>query len=258
MRADLLKKGRDYLAQEERDIDYTTGASASTRMLFQRSSNPKEAALVLDKLYGAKNYGQDRFGQWWVKEGDKRVAVLPKGLAGGFKNMLSGLASSPGATAGGIAGGLAGEVLFPAGGGIPGAMAGAAAGRGLDELMKWASGMFAKKPSEVVGSMATEGAIAGLFQGAGPLARKAGQTVRGALQDFAGVTPTSSMMARDLSAGGAKPPIGSFGPRRRRVPSWLCCPRNGPCWARASTWRRERRRSSCRSRFIPRRARAAR
>ena len=65
-------------AQKEADIDYKAGASFGTRVMVQRADNPKEAALALDKVYGTGNYGQDRFGQWWVKEGDRIVISVRK------------------------------------------------------------------------------------------------------------------------------------------------------------------------------------
>src|SRR5712671_898651 len=232
----LLDRGRQLIQKEEADIDYSTGAPFSVRAQLQGAQNPTEAYKTLERTYGRGNFGQDRFDQWWVRQDvpsskagsleqiaarhhgmplettSRRVAVLPKGLSGGLRNFFSGIVASPFATAGATLGAVGGEVVFPAGGGIPGAMAGAAAGKGLDQLTKWAMGTFAQKPAEVVGSMATEGSIAGVLQGAGPAVRTLKAPLQRALQRFSGVTPSSSMMARDLSAGGAVPPIGSYAP----------------------------------------------
>jgi hypothetical protein len=190
----------------------------------------------MERLYPGKgNTGQDRFGQWWVKEDGKRVAVLPKGLLGAFKNIVSGGTSAPFTTAGGILGGAAGGVMGAAAGGvgaipggIMGATVGAAAGKGLDDLGKWVMGVFAQKPSEVVVGMATEGALAGAFQGAAPVARAIGQPIKRGIQSFMGTRSEGALtsgakLGREL--GGerktaptmsqptkAVPPIGSYAP----------------------------------------------
>lgn len=210
--APLVKRGQDLLSQREADIDYTSGAPVPTRMMLQRASNPDEAKLVLERSYGPGNYGQDRFGQWWIRQNDKRISVLPKGVSGALQNVGTGMLSTPTATAGAVAGGVLGEIAFPAGGGIPGAMAGAALGTGIDDLVKWAQGVFAQKPKEVVQSMAGEAALAGLFQGAGPLVQRAGQGVRSFAQRFTGTTPATRQLGTELSASGAPPPVGSYAP----------------------------------------------
>ena len=113
----LLERGRSILAQEESDIDYKTGAPYIARTRLQGARNPAEVQKEMERLYPGKgNTGQDRFGQWWVKEDGKRVAVLPKGLLGAFKNIVSGATSAPFTTAGGI--------LGAAGGGVAGARRG--------------------------------------------------------------------------------------------------------------------------------------
>ena len=213
----LVQHGMESLRQREQDIDYDSGAPISTRVMVQRADNPNEAKKVLEKSYGQGNFGQDRFGQWWVKQGDKRVSVLPKGISGSFKNFGTGMLASATPTMGALAGGAIGEAVFPAGGGIPGAAIGAMAGKGLDDLMKWAQGVFSQTAPEVVSSMSTEGTLAAGFQGAGPLMKQAGQGIRSGLQSFVGTTPTTRTLATELSGSGAKPPVGSFAPAATSV-----------------------------------------
>jgi hypothetical protein len=213
--ASLLSKGKEILTQRDEGIDYDTGAPIGTRVELQRASNPEEAKKVLEKSYGQDKYGQDRFGQYWVQQGDKRVSVLPKGISGGIKNVGTGMLASTYPMAGAVAGGVLGEIAMPAGGGIPGAMIGAAVGKGVEDMVKWAQGVFAQSTKETVTGMSNEAAIAGVFQGAGPLLRGTGQAAKGALQKVMGVTPATRQMAQDVSersGGAAKPPISSFAP----------------------------------------------
>jgi hypothetical protein len=213
----LKNKGMDYLREQEKDIDYTTGAPFIVRTQVQGADNAAEAYKVLSHFYGEKSYGkgfgQDRFGQWWVKQDGKRVAVLPHGLLGAFQNILSGAGSSPWTTAGGIAGGIGGELLFPAGGGVPGMAIGAAIGRGLDDLQHYALSIFDKTPDRVAGTMFREGAIAGAFGTAGPALRYLGRPIKRGIQQFLG-TRDGSML--DAMRGGTRPVEGRPGIREPR------------------------------------------
>lgn len=213
----LKKRGQELLAQRQSDIDYQTGAPVPVRVGLQRASNPQEADLFLKKFYGPGKYGQDQSGQWWVEQNGKKTSVLPGGLSGGLKNIGTGMLSSGWPMAGAIGGGIVGEMIMPAGGGIPGAMGGAALGKGIDDLIKWTQGIFSQTPTETVSGMANEGAVAGVFQGAGPVLRQTGQALKGGLQKFVGVTPTTRAMAQDVSAGGARPPVGSFAPEATSI-----------------------------------------
>src|SRR5215467_2517776 len=255
----LTLRGRELAAQADADIDYETGAPINIRAQVQSADNPNEVYKALERRYGRGNFGQDRFGQWWVNEevgvptrtapssgspgfdpeaiggampGEtkvekRRVAVLPKGLAGGLKNFLSGKISSPGAMAGAAGGAVAGETFFPPGGAIPGAAIGGALGKGYDLGVKWMQGILDRSPSQAAASMMHEGAVSGAFQGAGPLLKAVKRPIQTALQTKlfgtaekvqlpptrgpggsvvprTGVRPTASAtMGRDLGQGGA-------------------------------------------------------
>lgn len=211
MAQQLLRKGQDILVKQDEDIDYKTGAPTVVRSELQGAANANESYKVLDRLYGKNNFGQDRFGQWWVKQDGKRIAVLPHGLSGAFKNMLSSLQANPwttgGAMLGSALGGTAGSVVPFAGttaGIVTGGMIGAAVGRGLDDLQHWVMGTFAKKPTEVAGSMMQEAAIAGGFQMAGPALRATGRGVKRGIQSFLGTRETVKDFTR--GPGGALVP----------------------------------------------------
>lgn len=264
----LTLRGRELAAQADADIDYETGAPINIRAQVQSADNPNEVYKALERRYGRGNFGQDRFGQWWVNEevgvptrtapssgspgfdpeaiggampGEtkvekRRVAVLPKGLAGGLKNFLSGMISSPGAMAGAAGGAVAGETFFPPGGAIPGAAIGGALGKGYDLGVKWMQGILDRSPSQAAASMMHEGAVSGAFQGAGPLLKAVKRPIQTALQTKlfgtaekvqlpptrgpggsvvprTGVRPTASAtMGRDLGQGGAVPPVGVYAP----------------------------------------------
>jgi hypothetical protein len=212
----MTKLGKEQFTQQEEGIDYKSGGKIASRLDLQRASNPDEAKLVLENSYGAGNYGQDKFGNWWVKQGDKKVAVLPRGFAGGLQNIATGAVAGGWPTAGAVIGGVIGAPEGGAGA-IPGAMIGAAAGKGIEDLIKWTEGKFKQSAPEVVSGISREGAVAGAFQGAAPIAGKVGQGIRSGMQRFTGTTPTSRAMATDLSAGGAKPPIGSFAPEATSI-----------------------------------------
>lgn len=199
---------------QEPGIDYNTGASIDMITGLSRASNPKEAELFMKNNFGAGRYGQDKYGNWWGEQDGKRIAINPSNtsFAGVGKNVASTLASGAPVTAGAIGGAVLGEMAFPLGGGIPGAMLGAAAGKGYDELLKWYQGFFDKTPAETVGEIGNEGAIAGAFQGAGPIAGKAARGIKSGIQRWFGTTAASRAMGRELSAGGARPPVGSLAP----------------------------------------------
>jgi len=194
------------------------------RIDLSRMDNPTEADLLLKKRFGANNYGQDDYGQWWFThpETGSRTAVFPQGagLIETGKNVAAGMAATTPAMAGAMAGaGIGGALTLPAGGGgaIPGAMVGAAAGKGIDEAVKWFGGLFAKTPSEAVGTLGNEGAMAGVFQGAAPAMRAMGPTIQRGVRAWTGVTPQSAAMGGDLIAGGARPPISSVAPKAKAL-----------------------------------------
>src|SRR5215472_12083774 len=64
----LTLRGRELAAQADADIDYETGAPINIRAQVQSADNPNEVYKALERRYGRGNFGQDRFGQWWVNE----------------------------------------------------------------------------------------------------------------------------------------------------------------------------------------------
>lgn len=197
------------------DVDYSTGMPMSLRIDLSRMDNPQEAELLLAKRFGNGNFGQDEYGNWWVTDTPtgKRTAVFPRdGLWEGTKNLAAGVAASTPANAGAGAGAGIGAALGGPPGAIFGAMAGGAAGKGIDEAVKYFGGLFSKTPAEAVGTLGNEGAFAGAFQGAAPLARAAKKPLQSAARWWGGVTPESATMGSDLMAGGARPPVSSLAP----------------------------------------------
>jgi hypothetical protein len=197
------------------EYDTKSGAPIALRVALQRASNPDEAKLLLDKQYGGGNYGQNQHGEWWVRQNGKPTMVLPEGVSGAFQNLGTGMISSGWPMAGAIGGGAIGGLFGEGVGAIPGAMAGAAAGKGIEDMIKWAQGLFAQKPAEAVTGIANEAALSGAFQMIPGAVQGVKTGVQSALQKFTGVTPATRAMAQDLSAGGAKPPIGSFAPEAK-------------------------------------------
>jgi hypothetical protein len=131
--------------------------------------------------------------------------VLPEGVSGAFQNLGTGMISSGWPMAGAIGGGAIGGLFGEGVGAIPGAMAGAAAGKGIEDMIKWAQGVFAQKPTEAVTGIANEAALSGAFQmlpGAVPGIKN---FVQSRLQSFTGVSPATRTMARELSGGLAGP-----------------------------------------------------
>lgn len=200
------------LYQRDAEIDYETGMPIATRALVHRADNPDEAKLALEKTYGPGNYGQDPWGRWWVQQNGKKTAVFPRTWSGIPGNVAAGLMGTTPAQAGAVAGALAGEVAFPAGGGIPGAMVGAAGGKLLDDAIKYGQGMFSKSAPETVSGALNEGSLAGAFQGAVPVARVVGNAIKPGIQRWLGATPASQAMGRDMLLEGVSPPVGSVAP----------------------------------------------
>jgi hypothetical protein len=238
----LRNKGLQIQRQEESDIDYYTGAPAIVRAQVQGAANPTEVWKILERDYGRGNFGQDRNGNWWVKQRvepadprgappqqhagvtptdifglrggrapqgppeRRRVAVLPQGVVGEFKKIVSGAVASPWTTGGGMLGAAYGAGIGAPFGGpvgaIGGAMVGAALGRGMDDFTHWVRGIFHKTPGEVVSSMALEAAIAGGFQAAGPALGAAYRGTKRAVQSWVGTRgPAASPFTR--GTGGA-------------------------------------------------------
>lgn len=200
------------------DVDYATGAPMSLRIDASRMDNPAEMALLLGKRMGEGKYGQDPYGNWWVDQGGKPTAIFPRdSIWESTKNLGAGMAGSSPAMAGAVAGAVAGEALFPLGGGIPGAMIGAAGGKGTDEIVKYFGGLLSKTPTQQAKTLLNEGSLAGVFQGAAPVAQAIKPAIQSGLRRLGGVTPESATMAGDLVAGGARPPIGSLAPDLRSL-----------------------------------------
>ncbi len=191
-------------------VDYGTGASWATQLAVAKADNPNEAAAELERSVGAGNFGQDKGGRWWVKEGDKKVSVLP---SGGFSNTLKALpvhlmaGASP--TAGALAGGAAGtEVAGPIGG-VVGAGLGGAAGYGLEEAAKYLKGTQRKTPTEEAIALIHEGEINAALPVIGAVPGAAASAVRA----LGHTTRESEALTKDALRGGIVPPLASASPR---------------------------------------------
>lgn len=220
----------------ERDIDTKSGSPFSIRLEMARAKNPDEAKLVLDKYYGAGNYGQDRSGNWWAMQDGKPTAVFPSGnLPVGESRLPSIMQYSPlallemgtrtpsvqnmaahvGAAATPIAGATAGAAIgAPAGplGSAAGAGVGAAAGFGIDQLVKWYRGLYSQSPEEVTKNASKEALLNSAMTGAGPIMHNLGTRAGQGFRNWTGVTPTSARMTQQLTDDGARPPIRSVAP----------------------------------------------
>lgn len=199
----------------EPEIDYLTGAPLNVRVQLSRASNPKEAELALGQIYPKGKFGQDQRGEWWVDQGGKRTSVMPKSLqnkwSAGPENLLATTIAGASPMAGALGGAMVGAPAGPLGM-AAGAAVGAAGGKGMDDMMKWAQGKFDQKPKEVMSDLATEAALAGVFQGAGPALKGLGKGAQGLIQKMADVTPETRAMSGELVSRGATPPVGSFAP----------------------------------------------
>lgn len=196
------------------DVDYDTGASYLAKIKVKDASNPQEAKLALERLYGKGNSGQDKAGNWWVDIDGKKTAVFGGGggLTTGLSQGAAGLAASApeagGAITGGAIGAIGGPLGIAAGAGI-----GAVAGKGLDEFRKWLQGEFAKTPGDTAKEMAVTGAANTAFEGGGQLLGAGARGAMGALRSkFFEVTPQSRTVTRSLLEGGARPPLTTVGP----------------------------------------------
>lgn len=199
--------------------DYDKGAPFNIRVQLHRADNPREAELVMKRYYGDGNYGQDKHGNWWGMQDGKRTAVFPRGsLVSRMTDTLgAGTVAGTWPMAGAVAGGIAGGMFGGGVGAIPGAMAGAAAGKGVDDLIKWTQGLFDKSANETVGGMSREGAVAGVFEGAAPVARQAHRGVQNVFQKWLGTTPETRALGRRALGAGARPPIATLAPAAKAL-----------------------------------------
>lgn len=198
---------RDVLGKD-RDIDYSSSAPFSVRVMVERASNPNEVQLELGKYYQPSDFGQDTGGRWWVREGGKKVPVQASGIGGAFSNfgakMVAGGAPMAGSVVGGALGIPGGPFGIAAGTGL-----GAAAGMGLDELMKVVRGTYAKTPSETARELSGEAALNMGLVGGGQVVRQIAPAIK---SKIFGVTPQTGAQAERLIERGAIPPIGSVAP----------------------------------------------
>lgn len=201
---------RDVL-QHQPDIDYSSSAPFSVRVMVERASNPKEVKLELGKFYAPEDFGQDKAGRWWVREGGKKVPVEAGGLSGAFTNLGAKMVSEGTPMAASVLGGAIGAAggpfapfTVPLGMGV-----GAAAGKGVDEFIKYLRGTYAKTPTETVKEVSNEGAFNMAAGGAGQVIRQIAPFVK---SKIFGVTPETSARGERLIERGATPPIGSVAP----------------------------------------------
>jgi hypothetical protein len=196
------------------DVDYASGAPWNVQLALARSDNPEEAQAALERRVGAGNYGQDKSGNWWVKQGDKKVAVRPQG---GFMTAMENFGVDTAAEAPVIVGGLGGAVAGGAIGGPFGAVAGAGAGamlgKGMNDLGKGAlEGTYRKTPVQEAATLANEGALNMGLQGAGTVLKPVARGIGNAVRDFVGTTPKTRTTTARLLSGGARPPLLSAAP----------------------------------------------
>lgn len=191
---------RDF-AGRDADIDYSAEAPWSVRYQVGRMDNPSEVRKYLKKFYGDSDFGQDKGGRWWIREGGKKVPI--------DVGILPGMAASAPTQAGAMVGGAAGGMLGGPAGAIAGAGIGAAGGKAADEGAKFLQGTFSKTPEEEASVLGGEAALNAGMSTLGPLGRGASQTLR---TGFFGVTPRSAQTAGKLLERGVRPPIGSVAP----------------------------------------------
>lgn len=200
------------LTGHAQDIDYQSGAPFSTRTMLSRAENPKEAQKVMERTYGAGNYGQDEGGRWWGLQDGKKVAVYPGGFFGGLENTVAGMAGAASPMAGAIAGGSYGTMVGGPFGAAVGAGLGAAAGWGMDQLVKYYQGLYDQTPAEAVNHAKNEATINAALTGAAPVVQSVGKSAAQGLRNFLGVTPTTAAMTNRLVAEGTRPPIETVAP----------------------------------------------
>lgn len=193
---------------QEPDIDYQTGAPWMVRVNIEKADNPNEVKKTLSQFYKPEDFGQDKGGRWWVREGGKKVSVGGSGFVNALENMAVGLHAASTPTAGAILGGSIGAGGGPFGVAL-GAGLGAAGGRGIDEVIKYFQGRSDKTAEEEVSKLSTEAAVNMATAGAAPILRQLGPAVK---QKIFGVTPTTAATSERLLEKGAIPPIGSAAP----------------------------------------------
>lgn len=202
----------EFMAGTQGDIDYKAGAPWLIRTALSKQDNPQEADLLLKKYYGEGDYGQDEGGRWWVREGGKKVSVYPRGgLGASMENLAAGTMGSGNVLAGGVLGGAVGALGGPyAGFTVPaGVGIGSAAGKAVDEGVKYLAGTFAKEPQEEVSELLNTGALNMGLAGSGPIMKDA---VRGFKKAAFGVTTQSAAVGEKWLERGAIPPVGSVAP----------------------------------------------
>lgn len=199
-------------------VDYTVGAPLHQRLDFYRSSNKREEELYLKNTFGAGNYKQDRGGTWLFRTGeaDPWKPVYPAGVMEGINNLGVGLVGSIPTTGGALAGaGLGGALMGPPGA-AGGAFIGGVSGKALDELAKWGQGNYDKTPGELHWELGKEGALASMFQGAGPAWNAMKGNVFNAMSRPGGwlgsVTQANRDVVHSLEPYGVTPPIQSVAP----------------------------------------------
>ena len=197
-------------------IDYEAGSPFSAKFAVERADNPKEAKLALEKLYGKENAGQDKNGNWWIKQDGKRVSVFGKGSLSSLSKLGTGMIATAAPNIGAVTGAGVGFGL----GGPPGAAIGAGigymGGKGIDEFAKMLEGTLSKNSGEEAKTLLSGGAANALLQGAPGAASRIG----GGLKDWMrsrvfGAEPGGSSMARKMLVDGARPPITSVAPKAK-------------------------------------------
>ncbi len=179
-----LKQLGTMLSGQDPTVDYTTGAPWNVQLALARADKPAEAAAMLERRVGKDNYGQDASGNWWVKQGDKKVAVRPKGgIGAAFGNFGVDMAATSPTMAGALGGALAGSEGGPAGM-VVGAGIGGLAGYGSSEAEKGLEGSLRKTPGEEALALGREGALNAALQGAMPALGTVGRGVGNFMRDF--------------------------------------------------------------------------
>ena len=197
-------------------IDYESGSPFSAKFAVERADNPTEAKLALEKIYGKGNAGQDGNGDWWIKEGNKRVSVFGKGGMASLKKFGTGLVATAAPNLGAVTGAGVGATVGGPVGAIIGGGIGYMGGKGLDDFTKMLEGTLSKSPTEEAKTLLEGGAENSLLMGAPEMVgREFGNLKHFIRTNMFGAEPGGSSMARKMLAAGARPPITSVAPKAK-------------------------------------------
>lgn len=198
----------EFVSQRDQGIDYKTGVkNAAFRAYFSRMDNEAEQTKFLNNTIGKNAWGKDSFGAYFLKpEGLKKLGIqseIPVSIdeQTSTRYDVADVAGDAPAILGATGAGVAASGL----GLIPGlAMAGlgAAGGKAIDEIVKFAMGDQAKTSGEVAGTLAKEAAYGAAGEGIG---RGIGAVVKRAIGPGAArMTPEKKALADSAIEQGFK------------------------------------------------------